>query len=68
MIKYYFAISAITILSACATNTESVFKNDKGETRYCYLTNDHTLQSLGAVTEYTRCMSEAGAAGYRKVK
>jgi len=55
------------LLSACATNTETVLKNERGETRYCYLTNDRTLSSIGAVNEYSRCVNEAGTAGFRKV-
>lgn len=56
------------ILISCTTHTETLLKNEKGDTRYCYLTNDHTLVSVGAVSEYNRCMNEAGAAGYKKVK
>ena len=66
-IKTLFAISATLILTACATNTEAILKNEKGDTKYCYLTNDHTLTSMGAVSEYTRCLNEAGAAGFRKI-
>lgn len=58
----------VLVLSACTTHTESILKNEKGDIRYCYLTNDHTLTSMGAVAEYTRCMNDAGSAGYRKVK
>ena len=62
------AIIAMSLfLYGCATNTESVFKNEQGISRYCYLTNDHTIVSMGAVSEYTRCMNDAGAAGFRKV-
>ena len=57
----------ILSISACVTNTESTFVNDRGEKRYCYLTNDHTLVSVGAVSEYTRCMNEAGALGFKKL-
>jgi len=67
-IKTLLTNSILLFLTACATNTETVLQNEKGDTRYCYLTNDHTLTSIGAVSEYTRCMNDAGAAGYRKVK
>ena len=67
-IQSLLAVGFFSVLTACATHTESVLKNEKGETKYCYLTNDHTLTSMGAVSEYTRCMNEAGAAGFRKVK
>lgn len=60
-------ILSVTSISACVTNTESTFINEKGEKRYCYLTNDHTLVSVGAVSEYTRCMNESGAAGFKKL-
>jgi len=66
--KSLLALCALLVMTACATHTESVLQNEKGDTKYCYLTNDHTLTSMGAVSEYTRCMNEAGAAGYRKVK
>ena len=62
------AIGVLFVLTACATNTESVLQNANGDTKYCYLTNDHTLNSMGAVSEYTRCMNDAGSAGYKKVK
>lgn len=67
-IQTLFATSVLLVLTACATHTESILKNEKGDTKYCYLTNDHTLTSMGAVSEYTRCMNDAGAAGYRKVQ
>ena len=43
-------------------------KNDKGEVRYCYLANDHTLISMGAMTEYNKCLNDAGAAGFKRVE
>ena len=56
------------LLAGCATTvTEAKLKNDKGETRYCYLSNDHTLVSMGAMSEYNRCLNDAGTAGFRKV-
>ena len=55
------------LLAACATKTEAVLKNASGDVRYCYLVNDHTLVSIGAVTEYNKCLNEAGAAGYRQI-
>ena len=61
-------VSVSILLVGCVTNTESILKNDKGETRYCYLSNDHTLVSVGAVSEYTRCLNEAGSLGFKKVQ
>lgn len=59
--------AAVILLAAgCTTHTETMLKNDKGETRYCYLTNDHTLISMGAMSEYNKCLNEAGTAGFRK--
>jgi len=63
-----FLLMISMMLAACTTHTETLLKNEKGESRYCYLTNDHTLVSVGAVSEYTRCMNEAGALGYKKIK
>ena len=56
------------LLVGCVTSvTEATLKNDKGDTRYCYLSNDHTLVSMGAMSEYNRCLNDAGTAGFRKV-
>jgi hypothetical protein len=56
------------LLVSCVTSvTEATLKNDKGDTRYCYLSNDHTLVSMGAMSEYNRCLNDAGTAGFRKV-
>jgi hypothetical protein len=61
-------VLAAAVCASCATKTETVLKNPNGDVRYCYLVNDHTLTSAGAVTEYNRCLNEAGAAGYRQVQ
>jgi hypothetical protein len=66
--KILLLLISLFILISCTTHTETLLKNEKGDTRYCYLTNDHTLVSVGAVSEYNRCMNEAGAAGYKKIK
>lgn len=58
---------AAGLVAARATKTETVLKNASGDVRYCYLVNDHTLVSMGVVTEYNRCLNEAGAAGYRQI-
>jgi hypothetical protein len=67
-IKVLFACLVGLVLTACATNTETVLINERGDKRYCYLMNDHTLNSMGAVSEYNRCLNDAGASGFRKVK
>jgi hypothetical protein len=59
-------LSAFVLTTACTTNTETILKNEKGETRYCYLQLDRTANSNGVAAEYSRCINEAGAAGYRK--
>jgi hypothetical protein len=56
------------VLFGCSTVTETALKNDKGEIRYCYLHNDHTLVSVGAVQEYNRCLNDAGTLGFRQVE
>ena len=66
LVLTFYLLVAVSI-SACVTNTESTFVNDKGEKRYCYLANTHTITSMGAVSEYTRCMNEAGALGFKKL-
>jgi len=61
-------LTATGLIIGCApTVTETALKNDKGETRYCYLTNDYTSSSMGAFSQYTRCLNEAGTAGFRKI-
>ena len=65
--KNYLLWSLIFFISACA-NTETVMRNEKGETRYCYLRDDSTIKSIGAVTEYSKCVNDAGTAGFRKVQ
>ena len=59
-------LAACAALTACTTITETALVNDAGQKRFCYLTNDHTLISVGAVAEYNRCLNDAGAAGFRK--
>lgn len=62
----FFYIAVILLTVGCTTHTETMLRNDKGETRYCYLTNDHTLISMGAMSEYNKCLNDAGTAGFRK--
>ena len=62
-------LSAISIvLAGCATNVETVLKNDAGQTKYCYLSHDSTLARVSATAEYNKCLNDAGAAGYKKVQ
>ena len=66
--KALLIIATCLLITACATTTtETTLKNDKGETRYCYLANDHTLVSMGAMSEYNRCLNDAGTAGFKKI-
>jgi hypothetical protein len=67
MEKKIISLSVMVFVLCACTTTETILKNDKGDTRYCYVQNDRTISSIGAVTEYSRCVNEAGAAGYRKV-
>lgn len=67
-----FKISALFViaftLTACATNVETVLRNNAGQTRYCYLSHDSTLARVSATAEYNKCLNEAGTAGYKKVQ
>lgn len=66
--KIFFSILICFGVVACGTTvTETTLRNDKGETRYCYLSNDHTLVSVGAMSEYNRCLNAAGTAGFQRV-
>ena len=67
IVKNTFLLILVFFIFACA-NTETVMRNDKGETRYCYLRDDSTIKSIGAVTEYSKCVNDAGTAGFRKVQ
>lgn len=69
LIKWGFLISIPLLLAACGTTTtQTTLKNAVGEVRYCYLANDHTLISMGAMTEYNRCLNDAGTAGFKRVE
>ena len=61
VMRLLLAVLAMT-LAGCATETTLV--NDRGEKRYCYMTDPF---SAGADREYHRCLNEAGGAGFRKV-
>ena len=65
---FYFLVVLSLTLIGCTTVTETVLKNEKGQIRYCYLHNDHTLISMGAMSEYNKCLNDAGTSGYKKVQ
>jgi len=68
MLKSAFLFSVVIFMGACATNVETVLRNDAGQVRYCYLSHDSTLARVSAVGEYNKCLNEAGAAGYKKMQ
>lgn len=68
MLKVFVLFSVSVVLVACATNVETVLRNDSGQTRYCYLSHDSTLARVTATAEYNKCLNDAGAAGYKKVQ
>ena len=68
MLKIASLIAAVLSLVACATNIETVLRNDAGQVRYCYLSHDSTLARVSAMGEYNKCLNEAGTAGYKKVQ
>lgn len=68
MWKLTSAIGVVAVLTGCATNIETVLRNDAGQTRYCYLSHDSSLARVTATAEYNRCLNEAGTAGYKKVQ
>jgi hypothetical protein len=57
----------VICMAGCTTVTQTTMKNANGETRYCYLSNDHTIVSVGAAAEYNKCLNDAGTAGFKKV-
>jgi hypothetical protein len=60
------AVFCVIGITGCA-NTETVLKNDKGETRYCYLSHNGSIAVVAATGEYNRCLNDAGTAGFRRV-
>lgn len=68
ILKKLASILLVSLLAACATNVETVLRNDAGQTRYCYLSHDSTLARVTATAEYNRCLNEAGAAGFKKIQ
>lgn len=68
MLKIVSLFVVILSLVACATNVETVLRNDAGQVRYCYLSHDSTLARVSAMGEYNKCLNEAGTAGYKKVQ
>jgi hypothetical protein len=65
--KSFILIGLISLAGCGTTTTQSTLKNSSGEVRYCYLANDHTLVSIGAMSEYNKCLNDAGAAGFKRV-
>ena len=68
MLKLVILMAAVSTFAACATNVETVLRNDAGLTRYCYLSHDSTLARVTATAEYTKCLNEADTAGYKKIQ
>jgi hypothetical protein len=68
MLKIASLFALVLSLVACATNVETVLRNDAGQVRYCYLSHDSTLARVSAMGEYNKCLNEAGTAGYKKVQ
>ena len=68
MLKMIALVAIATTLAGCATNVETVLRNDAGQTRYCYLSHDRTLARVTATAEYNKCLNEAGTAGYKKIQ
>lgn len=57
----------LLMLSGCI-HEEALLVNDRGEKRYCYADHNASLTSVGAVTEFNRCLNDAGTAGFRRIK
>ena len=69
LLKTASFIAIVLLMAACGTTvTQTSLKNSAGELRYCYLANDHTLVSVGAMSEYNKCLNDAGAAGFKRVE
>ena len=68
MLKVFASVAVLSTLAACATNVETVLKNEAGQVRYCYLSHDSTLARVSATAEYNKCLNDAGTSGYKKVQ
>jgi hypothetical protein len=68
MLKVASLFALVLSLVACATNVETVLRNDAGQVRYCYLSHDSSLARISAMGEYNKCLNEAGTAGFKKVQ
>ncbi len=68
MSKILLLTTISIVLAGCATNVETVLKNDAGQTKYCYLSHDSTLARISATAEYNKCLNDAGAAGFKKIQ
>ena len=68
MLKIASLFALVLSLVACATNVETVLRNDAGQVRYCYLSHDSTLARVSAMGEYNKCLNGAGTAGFKKVQ
>lgn len=53
------------VLTGCGT-VETVLKNDKGETRYCYTGSG--INNQVAQLQYNQCLNSAGTAGFKRVE
>lgn len=68
MTRFNILFVIVISVAGCATNIETVLRNDSGQQRYCYLSHDSTLARITATAEYNKCLNEAGAAGFKKVQ
>ncbi len=66
MSRCIFLCLSVALLSACA-NQETVLRNTAGDSRYCYLVHSSGIERVAATDQYTKCMNEAGTAGFRRV-
>ncbi len=66
MKTYIFSLLVLIVMSGCA-NQETILRNAAGETRYCYLVHDSTAARIAAYDQYTKCLNDAGAAGFKRV-
>ena len=66
MKRMIFSLIGLVILTACA-NQETIMRNATGEARYCYLVHGSGFEKVAATAEYTKCLNDAGAAGFKRV-
>lgn len=61
------ALVVVIAISGCAAQSATLV-NDRGEHRYCHKPTSGVFSNIGATREYSKCLNEAGSAGFKLVE